>query len=160
MQPINAKVWKLGFDEQLGNPSEWNSISRQLNIDSNGETVIYIPYQPQVGAHTGENVIHKPNGATANRAPTDIRYRIIKPSPESFHIPKSTYPHHHHQQQHQQSQQHQPQRQHHQQTTENHGSPGAHKFEEYLLHAQMPLPNGKTFVLSTIAEETDPEFLT
>lgn len=31
---------------------------------------------------------------------------------------------------------------------------------EYLLHAQMPLPNGKTFVLSDIDNITDPEFMT
>lgn len=34
------------------------------------------------------------------------------------------------------------------------------KFEEYLLHAQMPLPPATTFIMTNRAELTEPEFLT
>lgn len=144
------------------------------------------PIEPRIA----ENSIHKPNRVTINRLPTKVQYRpstnVNMPAPNSFNIPKETYS----RQSFERNQQYQTVRQQHQpilqqhhtvrqqsqsvyqqpqqvrqpipqhQPTINHGLLAAQNDAEYLLHAQMPLPNGKTFVLSDIDNITDPEFMT
>lgn len=170
-QPIidGSNVWNINFDDPMGNPAEWNSIQKQFNDAPDGETLMYIPVstksqQMYIKPPTANNFNQKPNRVTINRLPIPpkVQYRqspkVVRPTAETHNVPRQTYSHqpsHESYRSHQLYQQHQ-----HDQSIINHGSLGSHNFEEYLLHAQMPLPNAKTFVLSNIADNTEPEFLT
>lgn len=79
--------------------------------------------------------------------PIPQQHQPVRQQPQSvYHQPQQV------RQQHEPISQHQP--------TINHGLQDQQNVAEYLLHAQMPLPNGKTFVFSDIDNITDPEFMT
>lgn len=115
-------------------PTVWSS-DRQLGnpiqwntIHANSENILY-----PVKEHANKNFIQiRPTAKLQYRAQFITVAPLTATSPNSqYHSPKGTYVH---------SQRH-------------FGSP----IEEYLLHAQMPLPIAKTFIMTATAE---PDYLT
>lgn len=121
----------------MENPIQWNS------IQPNNGNFLYIPFSKQIphqSTNANGNNIQKPSGITIHRPP-----------------PKDIYSSH--------MDRHQPTTLHQFPRDADSPRPAPHpqfqhpKFEEYLLHAQMPLPIATTFVMVNKAE-TEHEFLT
>lgn len=103
-----------------------------------------------VNKYTNENVIQKPVKTIINRPSIEFRRspQLIRPQTASYQLPKETY-------------KHRPVP-----VITSTAAPTTVRshfdspIQEYLLHAQMPLPNAKTFIMINRGGRVEPEFLT
>ncbi|XP_055302338.1 uncharacterized protein LOC129568453 [Sitodiplosis mosellana] len=138
------------FDQQLVNPV--HTISNHGN--SNDENLVYIPvakypvkYRESTNnEYTNENAIQKPTNNIITPPSTDFRHtpHMTRSQTASYQLQRERY-------------NRRPVLTSATTTVRSHfDSP----IQEYLLHAQMPLPNAKTFIMINRYAKVEPEFLT
>lgn len=143
------------FDQQFGDPLQWNTISNLANLN-NGNSV-YKPvakypvnYQEpiNINKYIDENAIQRPASIIINRPLIDSHHssQFTRPQLSLHHMPREKYIHRLIPA-----------------TTAAPTTVRSHfdsPIQEYLLHAQMPLPNARTFIMINRDATVEPEFLT
>lgn len=123
----------MSFEQQLGNPVQWNIVHPD-NVNSIFKPVTKYDREQIIRRYDDENSIQKPSN-TINRF-TDERHGNSPKLTTPYHVPGETYVF----------------------------RPAPTYFrspvEEYLLHAEMALPNGRTYVLANKAARAETESLT
>lgn len=167
LQNTEATIWNTNHDQRLENAlrnsAQWNS------IQPNERAIVYIPVpkypvksQEPIAQNYANNYIQKPNQVLVNRPPSPrvIHRPPIQPQPQLQYAPFMNanvasnipvpQPERHVSSQASQTFSHQPM----------HSQFGSQNVDEYLLHGQMPLTLGQTYVIPDTAQTPEPEYFT